>query len=213
MAKDLRHRLPATKDQGRRPTCLAFAVTAVHELARAGSGNVGEDLSEEALYWGCKRTDGDLQAGSRFSSAETALRGWGQPLEEVWPYDATHDDSKDLARPPSAGRAGWFKHRLRRVGVDEAALKAELNAGRVVAVGIRLSQGFMFSRDGVIPPPASGDLVLGSHAVTLVGYDDAHPSGNGVFVFRNSWGRGWGDGGYGYLAYSYLARMFDAWTL
>ena len=214
MANDLRQRLPAPKDQGRRPTCLAFAVTSVHELARAGGGNVQEDLSEEALYWGCKRKDGDLGPGSRFSSAQAALRGWGQPLEETWPYDATHDDSKAIPRMPATAKAaGWFRNRLRRVAVKEAALKAELDAGRVVAVGVRLSQAFVLSGDGVIPAPTPGDLMLGGHAVTLVGYDDAHPSGNGVFVFRNSWGPTWGDGGYGYLPYSYLVNTREAWTV
>ena len=57
---DLRALMAPVRDQGQRGTCLAFAVTAAHEVGRSG-GSSPEDLSEEALYWGCKRTDGELE--------------------------------------------------------------------------------------------------------------------------------------------------------
>lgn len=46
---------------------------------------------------------------------------------------------------------------------------------------------------------------LGLHDVLIVGFKD-QPSepGGGSFIVRNSWGHGWGDGGYGKMAYAYL---------
>src|SRR3989442_11222287 len=89
----LRSLMPPVRDQGARPTCVAFAVSAAHELSRTGGSVVFEDLSEEALYWGCKQHDRRTTPGTSFSSAHAALVQWGQPAEEVWPYDLRRDDS------------------------------------------------------------------------------------------------------------------------
>ena len=48
-----------------------------------------------------------------------------------------------------------------------------------------------------------------NHAIDLVGWDDNYDRnnfispapGNGAFIARNSWGSGWGDGGYFYISY------------
>ena len=47
------------------------------------------------------------------------------------------------------------------------------------------------------------------HAVLIVGWNDNFPAadfvytppGNGAFIVKNSWGTGWGDGGYFYVSY------------
>ena len=49
--------------------------------------------------------------------------------------------------------------------------------------------------------PGPNDRPIGGHCILIVGYDD----GKGVWIFRNSWGEGWGDHGYGYLPYKYLS--------
>ncbi len=40
-----------------------------------------------------------------------------------------------------------------------------------------------------------------NHAVLLMGWDDAACSGNGAWLIKNSWGTGWGTGGYGWIQY------------
>ncbi len=47
------------------------------------------------------------------------------------------------------------------------------------------------------------------HGVAIVGWNDNYaasnfidkPSGNGAWIVKNSWGTGWGDGGYFYVSY------------
>jgi len=65
---------------------------------------------------------------------------------------------------------------------------------------------------GVVSMPAAGEKVLGGHAVVAVGYDDTTQR----FIVRNSWGPGWGKGGYFTMPYAYLTDSNlsdDFWTV
>ena len=59
---------------------------------------------------------------------------------------------------------------------------------------------------------ASGEQVLGGHAVLAVGYDDAQQR----MLVRNSWGDGWGMGGYFTMPYAYFTERSlssDFWAV
>ena len=76
---------------------------------------------------------------------------------------------------------------------------------------------------GEIPFPTPGDAIVGGHAIVAIGYDDAKVIKNansgaqvvGALQIRNSWGTGWGDGGYGWLPYDYVLKglAIDWWSL
>ena len=60
--------------------------------------------------------------------------------------------------------------------------------------------------------PDASEVALGGHAVMAAGYDD--PSSR--FLVRNSWGAGWGMGGYFTIPYAYLTNddlANDFWTI
>lgn len=76
---------------------------------------------------------------------------------------------------------------------------------------------------GGIPYPSPGETAQWGHAVVAVGYDDTIHIKNvksenettGALLIRNSWGRSWGDKGYGWLPYRYVQNKLalDFWSL
>lgn len=213
---DLRPSLPTVRDQGARSTCLAFAITAAHEAIRNDHNGIIEDLSEEVLYWGCKQVDGDREPGSVFSSASAALMQWGQPREELWPYNGNRDDTDLSYSPPDGALDGdiCFKALMRRIPANIQSIKSWLSRGYTVALGIILCQGFYTPFRGTISMPISDEELTEGHAILVVGYEDSSVVGEGFLVLRNSWGLDWGEGGYGYLPYAYIGLYGgDAWIV
>jgi C1A family cysteine protease len=94
-------------------------------------------------------------------------------------------------------------------------MKACLASGYPFAFGFSVYESFesdAVAASGVVPLPASSEELLGGHAVLAVGYDDASQR----FIVRNSWGEGWGQGGYFTMPYAYLgdrSLASDLWTI
>ena len=82
--KDMRAIFLDARDQGPRPTCLAFALSDAHTAERTPR----RSLSVDYLYYLALRrmpaNHGDNGVG--LNEAADALRVDGQPLETSWPY-------------------------------------------------------------------------------------------------------------------------------
>ena len=205
---DMRALLPPVRDQGQRGTCVAFAVTAAHEVARAAGTQVSEDLSEEAVYWGCKIIDGNWKSGTSFGSAAAAIGATGQPLEAIWPYQPRRAAGTRYD-PPSQPSADWHKSGLSPASFDLASVRAEIDAGRPLVFGLTVFDTlFAPSAAGRIDAPPAGSPARGRHAVLAVGHDaDA-------VLIRNSWGTTWALGGYGWLSNEYAERhVREVWLI
>ena len=87
--------------------------------------------------------------------------------------------------------------------------------GRPFVFGFTVYESFEgpdVARTGVVPMPGHQEKSVGGHAVMAVGYDDSTQT----FLVRNSWGSGWGLGGYFMIPYAYLTNhglANDFWTI
>jgi Papain family cysteine protease len=207
---DLRTASTTIKDQGRRGTCVACAATVAHELVLSE----GVELSIEFLQWAAKRHDGlpSTAEGTTLQAARTALYQDGQPPEYFWPYEESRDQlAPDYA--PSLEAVNEAKLRVLPGGAEicpaAVDLRNVLDVGQPIVLGLRIHHTWhSVGQDGKITTPPNGTRDLGGHAVVVLGYRDDE------FIFQNSWGEDWGDGGIGYLRSDYVdVYGIAAWAI
>jgi hypothetical protein len=215
--------LPAIRNQAERGTCVAHAGLAAFEHYLTVRGAY-QDLSEQFLYWNCKRNDGiPNEEGTWLEIAIPLLRREGCCTEGRWPYNPTPVPGNEGQGPPPSGaqlealsfRVPSYKQLAPTYVPD---IKNELAAGRCVAFSIPVFNSWLYSKwvaySGDITMPVPGEVRVGGHAMCLVGYVDLpNPGlGGGRFILRNSWGLNWGinspyGAGYGTIPYAYIAKM------
>jgi len=208
------------KDQGSLGSCVAFAMCAMKEWQEnkehaeevaAGKkdhrGGKKQDLSEQWIYYNCKKIDDwpGVQ-GTSIRYGMKVLQKIGVPCEDGWKYnDMVVGEPEHWAKMVSRwNKIGTYK---RITNVDE--LTAALVNGPV-PIGIPVfREFFMVGGGGFVADPANPNECYGGHAICAVGYSKA---GRRI-KFKNSWGRGWGRSGYGYLSFDYINNyLWDAWT-
>ena len=198
---DLRSSFGDIRNQGARPTCVAFAVSDAHAAALA----TYQALSVEHLYFhAVQRTSGGHpKDGVSLTRTLEALRLDGQSVESGWPYlDALPADLVTWIPPKTATPV--FK---RDAVATVASLLAALDAGQPVVVTFMVSMAFCMAPAGTVHPVTS-DTDVGWHAVVAVGHGQI--GGRPFVLVRNSWGQSWGDGGYGWVDLDYLSpRVSD----
>src|SRR5580692_6695697 len=96
--KDLRHLFGPVRDQGQRPTCLAFAASDTHAAVR----DAWEPLScEYAFFQAQNRAGRGAHDGATLTSMLEVLRHDGQPYESGWPYLVTLPADQTQWHPPA----------------------------------------------------------------------------------------------------------------
>ncbi|XP_036393198.1 dipeptidyl peptidase 1 [Megalops cyprinoides] len=83
---------------------------------------------------------------------------------------------------------------------NEAAMMAELVRDGPMGVAFEVYPDFMHYKEGIYHHTGLTDefnpFELTNHAVLLVGYGKCHMTGQKYWIVKNSWGTGWGEGGY-----------------
>jgi len=202
---DLRPMFGPVRDQGQRPTCLAFAASDLHAALRGAWSPLS---CEYAFYHAQKRANRKPTEGATLGAMLEALRHDGQPHETGWAY--LPQLPADLAQwSPPTSVSPLFR-RAGEAGKDTVdAIIAELAQGRAVLTLLRLSRSFDWvGADGIVDQaPGEQPEYPRRHAVISVGHGDI--GGQRAVLVRNSWGGEWGNGGYGWLTESFLLpRVF-----
>ena len=213
---DLRKNFSRIKNQGQQGSCLAFTLTSVFEYMMKQNKKDDCDLSEAFLYYNARNLDenGSVNEdnGSRFVPSLESLRKYGIALEKAWPYD---DSVYDKKPSQEAYDDAATRKLVKAMNVDRNvdAIKSALVDGFPVACSFTLFESF--SNGGAyIPMPSDEEIATlddksedaewrhSRHAMVIVGFSDKLQR----FLVRNSWGIDWGDQGYCYIPYSYVAH-------
>lgn len=195
---DLRHRLGPARDQGQRPTCLAFAVSDAHAAVREGWA----PLSCEYLYYHAVRRDGaSPEAGATVAAILAALSHEGQPVEAGWPYLTKPPADAPLWLPPTdVGEV--FRRSGENTGRSFDDAWSLIAVRRPAVIVLTLSDAFYLPHDGVVDATEPLDPVR-RHAVVAVA--TGHRGSSRLLLVRNSWGPYWGAGGHAWVSEAYLA--------
>lgn len=206
---DYTDKMSPVGNQGGEGSCVGFAsVDGMKEYQEKSEWKKYKDLSVRYVYQNAKKIDElpDDEDGTYIRCAMKILDDRGVCYEGCWPYipNAPGEPCADADKQAEAFKAdGYWR-------VDSIqAMKETLVANGPFVLGVLVFNGIFNAPGGVVPMPQSGEAYVGGHAICVVGYDDA----KSWFKFKNSWGTGWGDGGYGYLSYDYVnTYILDAWS-
>lgn len=196
---DLRHMFGPARDQGARPTCMAFAASDAHAALRAG----WEPLSCEFAYYHALKIDGgEPHEGATPDGMLKAIKAEGQPPETVWEYLPQPPADKASWKPP-ANASPLYKRASEYDSALLTAIEERLDAGCPVIFTMALSDSFYIpDGDGVIAVDEPPDQNR-RHAVIAVGYGTRGTER--MYLVRNSWGILWGIDGYAWISEVYLA--------
>jgi len=196
---DLRHMFGPVRDQGERPTCLAFAASDAHAATRAGNWEV---LSCEYAYFHALKRDGNCRAsGISLQGMLSAIREDGQPPESECPY-LLHEPMNDAQWRPPPDASPIYRRASEYRGASVGAIRRRLGNGVPIIAIICLSAAFFApDSDGIIAANEPPDPQI-RHAVIAVGYGTWN--GHRFILVRNSWGQGWGLSGHAWVKETYL---------
>lgn len=213
-------RVPEILDQGREGACTGFALAAVinYLLAQRGARRT---VSPRMLYELARRYDEWPGESYEGSSARGAMKAWerhGVCGRSDWSdimYGAHHLTQSLAEKSMRTPGGAYYRVDFRQVRHVHAAL----NEVGIVYASLMVHAGWgepgpttvEVSGDGgermTLPVIERQDRADGGHAVALVGYT-AHG-----FVVQNSWGTGWGAGGFALLPYEdFMLHATDVWV-
>ena len=210
------------EDQGALGSCTAQAVVGLAEFMQRRAGIRHVDGSRLFVYKVSRHLLGWTgDTGAYLRTAMKAVAAFGIPPEQYYPYDIARYDEEPTAFLYSFAQNYQFLKYVRIDTADRDPDTVLTEVKRVLAAALCCVFGFSvyssLTNAPDIPFPTPADSLEGGHAVMAVGYDDHHanPDGSeGALIIRNSWGTGWGIGGYGFLPYQYVAAGLaqDFWT-
>lgn len=182
------------RNQGGCGSCWAFATVGALECAIKIREGQTVDLSEQWLL-SCNRDGWDCGGGwyahSYHEWATDGCNGTGAVLETAFPY-AAWEKPCACPYPHEYSIDSWAYID----GGVEAMKRAILEYGPI-SVSVYVNNAFQAYRSGIFNYCADSTV---NHSVVLVGWDDSQGE-NGIWIMRNSWGAGWGEGGYMRISY------------
>jgi hypothetical protein len=210
------------KNQYARATCSAFAVVRGLEILASQKLKRSVDLSEQYFYWASKPKCRQTPCSERGSWGGYGLEysaeqpGPDIPLELDCPYQGSGQEGNETLLPLAAGcrKKGKVQVADFHYTQDLNLVRERLLLGQPVVASIRLSANF-YRNNGLIlfqdkdVGPDKLDYHSMGHAILLIGYlpldkSNVSSEGQGCYMATNSWGIGWGKGGFACISERWL---------
>ncbi|OUL72162.1 C1 family peptidase [Paraburkholderia hospita] len=191
-------RLGPSRNQGKRPTCLAFAASDLNAF-----GHSTEHLSVEYLcHFAAKSAEG-WKPGDGFTTEQvfSALARSGQPSEQIYPYQSDMPDAP--LRAPPANLLPLYPGNAKVRNFTPEDVLIELRAGRAVGTVLAVTQSLFYPKDGIVE---FDPFVIPSqfHALVAVGVGAHMQTQETHVLLRNSWGACWGLQGHAWVSEGHL---------
>lgn len=215
---NLRPYCPPPADQGDMGSCVGWAVgygALTASLAIRQNVTDAVQLSHMAhsaafIYNQIKLTDQDCAAGAYIEDALQLLRDQGDCLEQTFNFEG----ATCRTTPPEEAFAEAGRYRVQDFAAlfsleagekEKVATVCKVLAARVpVVVGLEVTPGFWEVRAGQrLWSPDPAEPSRGYHALLVVGYDNVEKQ----FELMNSFGPGWGAGGFIRMSFADFARQ------
>lgn len=234
---DLKQFEDTVENQERYSSCVGNALSTQLELYKALRGHAQMPLSRLFPYY-CSREVLALllskpvaDTGTSITTAMSTLLHTGICKESVWPYTSPVNGKPSEAAYADAAlrKSGRYERvalntfnlatresRTRHLTRD---LKTALYHGMPVIFGIQLHESFYATTGPLETHPAQYKAAyagsvgwIGGHAMTVIGWRTL-TSGRTLFIVENSWGAGWGDGGFWGVTAEALSGAFDLFVV
>lgn len=207
--------------QGQRPTCAAFSAIRAIESVLA-SNNQPLDLSEQYFYYASKpecQSSPCMTKGSWVNqSIEKSYRSATAdiPTEQNCPYNPLPKPGNETQIPlTNQCQKGAVKVANYSKVQTMSEIVTSIQRGFPVIAGFKLSPNF-YETEGLVTLSGSQlsgatDSHAGGHALVLIGMMKLPPDiqkleGKFCFIASNSWGDGYGVGGYSCLSEKWVER-------
>ena len=230
---------PGIRNQNPLGSCAAFSTTFTQLSYMTAFQrdlditNPADNTNKYSPKWTYNMVNGGTDSGSSFNAIYPLLEKHGAATWAEFPYDGNY---RAWCLVPSVWRNALYVRSNPSQLVFQASsdtglayIKELLNNGYVLIFGTFITS---WQYKTILDDPATPDDTPelgkpigywlngeeGSHAMTIVGYNDAiwtDINGNGLidagekggFRIANSWGPAWGDGGFVWLAYDALKAV------
>ncbi|MBQ0768772.1 MAG: C1 family peptidase [Bizionia sp.] len=206
-AVDLGRYFSKVKDQGQISSCTVFPIAAVYEFY-AYRNNKEVDISELFIYYNARDIKGetDLDEGVTLWSALQAVIEKGACYSKSHPYNI--DEIKNKPSDAAYNEAQrQVVNKASRIKIEKKDFKQAIAKGIPVIIGLKIYKSFFINNaSGIIEYPSENEISnnsYGTQTLLIVGYNDDDK----LFKIRNSWGESFGDKGYCYAPYDYIANQ------
>ncbi len=180
-------------DQGDCGSCWAFGACGATEAAVRINEGIILDISEQQSV-DCNFQGSDCDGGWAGHAYELH-EDPGAVLEECYPYRAENGSSCRHYACEKVAIIDGFTNLTNTV----ATLKYACETYGPLSVGMCVYDDFYGYQNGCYEHAGSDPT---NHGVLLVGWDDSMCGGQGAWICKNSWGRGFGENGFFYIKYN-----------